>query len=41
MIVSGSYDNTIKLWNVSDGSLIKTLIGHTDKVIFLYKLKQR
>jgi len=27
-IASGSFDNTIKLWNAASGSLIKTLTGH-------------
>jgi WD40 repeat protein len=30
MIASGSDDNTIKLWRVSDGALLRTLEGHTD-----------
>ena len=28
MLASGSGDDTIKLWNVADGSLIRTLTGH-------------
>ncbi len=32
-------DNTIKIWNVSNGSLIKTLLGHTTNVISLVILK--
>jgi hypothetical protein len=31
-IASGSVDNTIKLWRVSDGSLLRTLEGHTGPV---------
>jgi|GEM_PF-787108 len=31
-LASGSYDNTIKLWNTADGSLIRTLSGHTNNV---------
>ena len=31
-IISGSRDNSIKLWQVSDGSLIRTLTGHTNSV---------
>ena len=27
-----SFDNTIKIWNVNDGSLKKTLLGHIDFV---------
>jgi WD40 repeat protein len=29
MIASGGWDNTIKLWRVSDGALLRTLEGHT------------
>jgi len=29
---SGGYDNTIKIWRVSDGSLIHTLYAHTDSI---------
>ena len=29
----GSQDNAIRLWRTSDGSLIRTLIGHADGVI--------
>ena len=31
-IVSGSSDNTIKIWELSTGSLIKTLAGHTKPI---------
>jgi len=31
-LVSGSQDGTIKIWQVSDGSLIRTLKGHTGHV---------
>jgi WD40 repeat protein len=30
--VSGSYDNTIKLWNVETGKEIRTLKGHDNSV---------
>ena len=33
LIASGSSDNTIKLWNVKDGALIRTFKGHSDYVI--------
>jgi small GTP-binding protein len=36
-LASGSYDNTVKLWEVSSGKLIRTLEGHTslvDAVVF-------
>jgi hypothetical protein len=29
LLASGSWDDTIKLWRVSDGSLVRTLKGHT------------
>lgn len=32
LLASGSYDDTVKLWNVADGSLINTLEAHTDNV---------
>ncbi|QDL08628.1 protein kinase [Brasilonema octagenarum UFV-E1] len=31
-VASGSYDKTIKIWNLADGSLIRTLTGHSDSV---------
>ncbi len=31
-LVSGSYDNTVKLWNLKTGKLIKTLEGHKEAV---------
>jgi WD40 repeat protein len=31
-LVSGSYDNTIKLWNVETGKEIRTLKGHDNSV---------
>jgi WD40 repeat protein len=37
LLASGSRDNTIKLWQVSDGSLVATLAGHSwavDSVAF-------
>jgi WD40 repeat protein len=32
-VLSGSYDSTVKLWNVQSGTLEKTFQGHTDAVI--------
>jgi Uncharacterized protein with protein kinase and helix-hairpin-helix DNA-binding domains, COG4248 len=32
LLASGSEDNTIKLWRVSDGLEVRTLTGHTDAV---------
>ena len=33
LLASGSYDKTIKLWEVATGSLVRTLEGHTDPVL--------
>eukprot|EP00798_Chlamydomonas_sp_ICE-L_P015680 gene15680-21786_t len=32
-IVSGGYDNTVKIWSAKDFSLVKTLAGHEGKVM--------
>ena len=32
LIISGSWDMTIKIWNFLSGQVIKTLTGHTDCV---------
>jgi WD40 repeat protein len=32
MLASGSYDNTIKLWDARTGSVLQTLEGHSDWV---------
>ena len=32
IIISGSFDSTIKLWNINDSSCIRTLMGHTDVI---------
>ena len=37
-IASGSWDNTIKIWNVKNGSLMITLVDHTNWVTGLIKL---
>ena len=29
-LASGAWDNTIKIWNPTDGTLKQTLIGHSD-----------
>ena len=34
-LASGSHDKTIKIWNPTDGIVIRTLSGHTDAVIEL------
>jgi WD40 repeat protein len=31
-LASGSYDNTVKIWNANDGTLKRTLTGHTSYV---------
>ena len=31
-LASGSYDNTIRLWNVQTGTHLRTLMGHTDRI---------
>jgi WD40 repeat protein len=31
-LASGSYDNTIKLWNLATGEEIRTLRGHSQSV---------
>lgn len=38
-LASGSVDLTIKIWNLNDGSLINTLVGHTSFVVSLAVLK--
>lgn len=34
-VVSGSYDNTLKIWNLKTGECSKTFIGHSDHVLCL------
>ena len=31
-VVSGSSDNTVRIWDVESGDCIKTLEGHTNRV---------
>ena len=38
--VTGSYDKTLRLWNVADGALIKEMTGHGDKVLCACRLAQ-
>lgn len=35
ILISGSYDNTLKIWNLKTGVCINTLRGHTDSVLCL------
>ena len=37
-IISGSFDKTIKIWNLKEEKCIKTLEGHTDGINNLIKL---
>jgi len=32
LLASGAYDDTVRLWRVSDGALMRTLEGHTSLV---------
>jgi WD40 repeat protein len=34
-LVSGSYDSTLKIWDVDTGLCTSTLRGHTDSVLCL------
>src|SRR5262245_1753470 len=38
-LATASLDNTVKLWNVSDGAHVGTLKGHGDGVAFVGYLK--
>ena len=33
-LASGSFDRTVKLWNTTSGTLIKTLANHTDIIYY-------
>ena len=33
-MASGSYDTTIKLWDITSGKLIRTLTGHTSSILW-------
>ena len=33
ILASGSYDKTVRLWRAADGTLLRTLKGHTDWVL--------
>ena len=34
-LASGSWDDTIKIWDTNTGDCLKTLTGHTDSIISL------
>ena len=40
ILASGSYDTTIKIWNIEDRSIMSTLSGHTDIVSALCSVKE-
>jgi WD40 repeat protein len=33
LLASGSWDNTIRLWDAASGALLRTLEGHTNTVL--------
>jgi F-box/WD-40 domain protein 7 len=35
LLISGSYDHTLKLWDLKAGTCTNTLRGHTDAVLCL------
>ena len=41
ILASGSGDETIKIWNIEDRSIMSTLSGHTGKVIALCSVSER
>ena len=36
LIISGSYDNTIRIWDINTGNCLKVLEGHTDWIRHVY-----
>ncbi len=40
-IATGSWDKTIKVWNLDDGSCAKTLEGHKNAVTCIVKLNEK
>ena len=40
ILASGSYDTTIKIWNIEDRSIMSTLSGHTETVSVLCYVKE-
>ena len=40
ILASGSYDKTIKIWNIEDRSIMSTLSGHTERVNVLCYVKE-
>ena len=39
-LASGSYDTTIKIWDIITGNCLKTLEGHSNSVNFLVKINE-
>ena len=40
ILASGSWDKTIKIWNIEDRSIMSTLSGHTEEVSVLCNVKE-
>jgi len=40
IVIIGSWDNTIKIWNLNNGFCIKTLLGHDSAVLSLVKINE-
>jgi WD40 repeat protein len=37
-VISGSFDNTLRLWDIESGACVKTLAGHTNSVYCVVQL---
>lgn len=40
LLISGGYDNQVKIWNIFQGKCLKTLSGHHDRVVNLSLLER-